>query len=269
MITLRCCFRSSCEQHHNKIMALVPKKVCLAFFILFIIYFLSTLASIKSNFYEYLYPIQCYRENVPSLQDITEISPPKDNSIFFHETSCNSYYNGKITITSRQACAVESAAKMNPQKMVYLLYASPGVLKNEMTESDRMLEALLGYPNVRIQHLNYEKYTKGTPLEHLYQDGAIEASIYAQSHASDVLRYLTLWKYGGIYLDLDVIVTKSFNSLPQNFAGSESEANVAAGVLGFSHNGIGHALAKMCVTELKNNFNGREWGYNGPGVITR
>lgn len=78
-----------------------------------------------------------------------------------------------------------------------------------------------------------------------------------------------MWKYGGIYLDLDVIVIKSLEDLPPNFTGSESETNVAAGVMGFAPNGIGHHLARTCLYDLKDNFDGHDWGSNGPGVITR
>ncbi|KAK4873856.1 hypothetical protein RN001_013216 [Aquatica leii] len=213
--------------------------------------------------------IACYRFKERSLPDISELNPKKGKSIFFHETSCNSYIEGKITIQPRQACAVESAALMNPNYDVYLLFTSPGVIKYEDTESDRILKALLTYNNININHLDYEKYTKDTPVEILYRDGKVEASVYARSHASDVLRYLTLWKYGGIYLDLDVIVIKSLSTLPPNYSGSESDKNVAAGVMGFSANGSGHNFAKMCLDDLKKNFRGNDWGYNGPGTITR
>jgi mannosyltransferase OCH1-like enzyme len=27
-------------------------------------------------------------------------------------------------------------------------------------------------------------------------------------HASDILRYITLWKYGGTYLDMDFVIRK-------------------------------------------------------------
>lgn len=79
---------------------------------------------------------------------------------------------------------------MNPNFDVYLLYVSPGQILFEDTESDRILKALMSYTNVKILHLDYEKYTKGTPVEELYQKGSIESSYYALSHASDVLRYV-------------------------------------------------------------------------------
>ncbi|XP_057653316.1 lactosylceramide 4-alpha-galactosyltransferase [Diorhabda carinulata] len=238
--------------------------------IVVVFFFQNQYLSIK--FYKFFYSkdtISCYRIQTPSLPDITEISPRKGKSIFFHETSCRSFFNDKISITSRQACAVESAAKINPNLDVYLLFTSPGLLKNEKDESDQILQALKTYKNLKMMHLDYEKYVKGTPVEELYTSGKIDNSYYAQSHASDVLRYLTLWKYGGIYLDLDVIVVKSLEDVPPNYAGIESNKNVAAGVLSFDATGEGHKLAERCVNDLKDNFNGRDWGNNGPGVITR
>ncbi|XP_028138147.2 lactosylceramide 4-alpha-galactosyltransferase [Diabrotica virgifera virgifera] len=212
--------------------------------------------------------IHCYRENVESLPDISDFNPRPGKSIFFHETSCHSFDHGKIVINSRQACAVESAAKMNPDLDVYLLYASPGIFRFEGDESDHFLRSLLSYKNVHILHLNYENYVKGSPVETLWTSGKIEKSKYVVSHASDVLRYLTLWKYGGIYLDLDVVVIKSLQDLPLNYAGLQSPNEVAAGVVSFEADGFGHSLADNCVNRLKNKFNGQVWGSNGPVIVS-
>lgn len=148
---------------------------------------------VPARIYHYLYPkesIHCYRLKEDSLPEISDITPQKGNSIFFHETSCQSFFNDKITISARQACAVESAAKMNPNMEIYLLFTSPGRFNFEGDESDRMLQAILNYSNVQVLHLNFERYIKDTPLEELYQTGMIENSDFAQSHASDVLRYV-------------------------------------------------------------------------------
>ncbi|XP_050298941.1 lactosylceramide 4-alpha-galactosyltransferase-like [Anthonomus grandis grandis] len=204
-----------------------------------------------------------------NLPDISAAVPKEGQSIFFHETSCNSLINGKITIKARQACAVESAALMNPHHEVYLLYASPGKFLFQNTESDRFLKELLKYPNVNILHLDLEKYFKDSPVENLYAEGIIRQSRFAQSHTSDVLRFLTLWKYGGIYLDLDVIVTKPLEGLGTDFSGIESNTSVAAGILSFNYTGIGHEYATDCLEDLKYNFKGSDWGWNGPGTVTR
>lgn len=214
--------------------------------------------------------IECYREtNLPTLPDILDDDPPKDKSIFFHETSCTSKDNDRITLTSRQACAVESAALLNPNLRVYLLFSSPGALKSENNRNDRILKQLMSYSNIRIKYLNFDRYLSGSPIEELYDELKIEASFYARSHASDVLRYLTLWRYGGIYMDLDTVLIKSLENIQPNFAGRESDEDVAAGVLSFSHEGDGHKWARQTLEDLKYNFDGWDWGNNGPGVITR
>lgn len=154
--------------------------------------FMSKPHYVPTKIYHYLYPkesINCYRIKRDSLPEISDANPQKGNSIFFHETSCDSFFNNKITISTRQACAVESAAKMNPGMEVYLLFTSPGNFKFNGDESDRLLQTLLSFKNVRIMHLDFEKYIQGTPLEELYQTGMIENSDFARSHASDVLRY--------------------------------------------------------------------------------
>lgn len=153
---------------------------------------LANQPSVPARIYHYLYPqdsINCYRQKRDSLPEISDIYPKKGNSIFFHETSCNSFLKNKISISARQACAVESAAKLNPDMEVYLLFTSPGNFNFSGDESDRILQALLTYENIRIMHLDFEKYVKDTPLEELYKTGMIDNSGFAISHASDVLRY--------------------------------------------------------------------------------
>jgi lactosylceramide 4-alpha-galactosyltransferase len=155
--------------------------------------------------------ISCYEEEVSNtIDEITSSAsppPPRGKSIFFHETSCASSLQGGIVLTARQACAVESAAKMNPELEVYLLFTAPINLGNS-TEKSKLISQLLSYTNIHIRHLNFEKYFMGSPLEEWYKGGALKASRWPRSHASDALRFLTLWKYGGTYLDLDVVVTR-------------------------------------------------------------
>lgn len=69
---------------------------------------------------------------------------------------------------------------------------------------------------------------------------------------SDFLRYVGLYKYGGIYFDTDVIVLRSFERLPdsffytkegkhmaiidqfpESFAGDQNGESVATGVMGY------------------------------------
>lgn len=63
---------------------------------------------------------------------------------------------------------------------------------------------------------------------------------------SDFLRFLILYKYGGIYLDLDVVVQKSLDTLPANFCGIEGGNDLNVAVLGLQ-NKTGHDLSELCL----------------------
>uniref|UniRef100_A0A146MF39 Lactosylceramide 4-alpha-galactosyltransferase n=1 Tax=Lygus hesperus TaxID=30085 RepID=A0A146MF39_LYGHE len=201
--------------------------------------------------------IKCY--NDPQLSSLDDGSVRKNKSIFFFETSC--HHNGTFLLNSRQACAVESAALVNPDKDVLVLVPSPF----DKISTQSHMTALLSYPNVRIEHIDMSKYFIGTPLENWYKQGRLKTSRWPTSHTSDILRYTTLWKFGGYYVDLDVVILKSFNGLT-NFVGAEDEEDVAAGFLAFNY---GHPLIHLAMLDLKYKFKGWRWGNNGPGVITR
>ncbi|CAK9829402.1 Lactosylceramide 4-alpha-galactosyltransferase [Anthophora retusa] len=213
--------------------------------------------------------IMCYEEpSIPGgLPDFNPESASEklmtDRNIFFHETSC--FDDAGLVLNTRQACAVESAAKMNPNMNVYLLFVSPLKISDQSRE---IFNQLLTYPNIRIRHINPKEYTRNTPLDTWYKTDALKKSKWPRNHMSDVLRYLTLWKYGGIYLDLDVVVTTSLEGL-RNFAGAEDWNHIAAGVMGLDMTEIGRRVADTCISDMKANFRGDIWGNNGPGVITR
>lgn len=127
------------------------------------------------------------------------------------ETSCKSRINGSITLIGRQACTIESAARANPDMDINLLVAAPAKV-NVSTPEGRYLSAILSYSNVKIYSMNVEKYLEGTPVEGLWKSGRLleaDDPKWRTSHLSDVLRYTTMWKYGGIYLDLDMMITQS------------------------------------------------------------
>lgn len=66
-----------------------------------------------------------------------------------------------------------------------------------------------------------------------------------------------------------MIVTKSLDELGTDFTGFESRTSVAAGILSFNYTGDGHDFANSCLEDLKSNFKGHDWGWNGPGTVTR
>ncbi|XP_047498536.1 lactosylceramide 4-alpha-galactosyltransferase-like [Penaeus chinensis] len=78
-------------------------------------------------------------------------------------------------------------------------------------------------------------------------------------------RWLLLWYYGGIYLDLDVVVKRPLTELP-NCTGLESGQWASAGVLKFTP---AHPLIRACLDHFAAHFDGKVWGANGPKLLTR
>ena len=142
----------------------------------------------------------------------TQTEPnPGDKHIIFIETGCllkkplNSKYKG-LVLHKRQVCAIESAANMNPDYKVYLLYSCP--IHGRLEDSSKYVQTIFTYPNVHLWKLETKRHFSNTPLENWNFKAAIMTSLWPKEHASDVLRFLTLWKYGGTYLDMDFVIMK-------------------------------------------------------------
>lgn len=145
-------------------------------------------------------------------------------------------------------------AKINPGHEIFVLFTSPVGFKDQPPSP--ILGALLYYPNINFNYLNLEEYAQGTPLEDWIKTGELYASKYVTSHTSDILRYLSLWKFGGTYLDLDTITLKPFTL--RNFAGAESSDFINAGIINLEGKD-GHEIADFCLRDLLKNFNGNDW----------
>ena len=172
----------------------------------------------------------------------TNTKPIGGKNIFFLETSYSS--DGIVKLNARQACAIESAAKANPSHQIFVLFASPVGFRNATPLP--LVELILSYNNVHLNYLNITQYAEKTPLEEWIKKGDLFKSKYINAHTSDVLRYLTLWKYGGTYLDLDVVVRKPLDSIPSNYAGAENSKTINCAVLNLDRQ-FGFLFADMCL----------------------
>lgn len=145
---------------------------------------------------------------------------------------------------------------MNPEHEVFVLFTSPVGFRNQSHLP--IIDALSTYKNIHFNYLNLTQYAAHTPLAEWIKSGELFRSDFLNSHTSDVLRYLSLWKYGGTYLDLDVVIIKPLSVLEPNYAGAESKTAVAAGIINLEGH-QGHTIADMCVKDLLKNFNGKDW----------
>ncbi|XP_068631963.1 zinc finger protein 540-like [Battus philenor] len=68
---------------------------------------------------------------------------------------------------------------------------------------------------------------------------------------------------------MDVVVAKRLDTLGGNWAARESDVAIANGALAFSVDPIGRKISKATMREIQTNYKSNDWGYNGPGAITR
>ena len=192
------------------------------------------------------------------------VQPRNGKNIFFLDTS---RMEAKREINARQACSIESAARANPHLKVFLSIVSPRQ-STEYLELFPVLRAVESYGNVHFNSINLLEFARGTLLENFVRRGELQLSEFVVSHTSDALRYLILWKYGGTYLDADVIVKKRLDSFPMNYACDELTDSVNGAVLNLVGN-VGRKVARMFLKDLIKNYDRNVWVSSGPELITR
>lgn len=190
-----------CRPHFRIIHIRILCLLLISLLFLYNINFLNNVNQFFNSSQKHL--ISCYFKDKDS-SSLIELNPSEvtKNSIFFIETSCN-HENG-INLNLRQGCAIESAAYLNPNTKVFVLFVAPSFINN----GSEVINRLNIYTNIHLRHINFIKYTHKTPLQDFVASNTIFTSHWPVSHASDLLRFLTLWKFGGTYLDLDVVLMK-------------------------------------------------------------
>ena len=134
---------------------------------------------------------------------------------------------------------------MNPNLTVYLLMTGDVDLTAPTVKT--LVDA---YANLRIRRIHLGDYIAKTPLAHWYFCTTWNYGPWAVSHLSDGLRFLTLYKFGGYYFDLDVVQMRPVTSLT-NFVVAEDGKKVGSSALHFDHD---HALIRLAVEEFYFNY---------------
>lgn len=212
----------------------------------------------------------CYDERFPERQnqlpDFVNLASNERPPIFFLETTCLSSTVGKVTLNPRQGCAIESAALANPSSDIYVLFIGWAVLT---PTNDSIIEKLLNYKNIYFKRINLANYTAKTLVAKLYNSKEINRSPYAFKQTNDMLRLLTLWKYGGTFLDMDVISRKGLKNIGTNYVGTGSDETIHTAVMSFDKNGVGHKFLGDCLRWANENFQMDVQNSLGDVLITR
>lgn len=145
---------------------------------------------------------------------------------------------------NRQACAVESAAKWNSNRDIFVIFSAQVGFDGKDPYSP-VINALKSYPNIHFRTVDWYQYAIGTPAEQWIKKDMIFKSKFFNVHLSDLLRLITLYKYGGIYFDLDFVIQRNLDDLPPNFAGAQIENDINNAVFGFDNKDVGHDLINL------------------------
>ncbi|KAI4353285.1 hypothetical protein L6164_002247 [Bauhinia variegata] len=117
---------------------------------------------------------------------------------------------------------------------------------------------------------------KDTPLE-AWLEGMNSGTkdpghIPLSQNLSNMIRLAMLYKYGGVYMDTDLIILKDFTEL-RNAVGAQSIDSVTRKWTRLNNAimlyDINHPILLDFIREFATSFDGNRWGYNGPYLVSR
>ncbi|XP_022834182.1 lactosylceramide 4-alpha-galactosyltransferase-like [Spodoptera litura] len=180
--------------------------------------------------------LSCHESRKGDNLGLLDLSMVQENSIFFLETSCLG------DLSSRLACSVESAARANRNRKIYVLFSSPvsaGAL-NPRAILNTLQES---YSNLKFARILIKDFAKNTSL-HSFINKLDKRDL--DQRVSRILKFLVLYKFGGMYLSFDVIVAKKFDLCDSWFV-KDTPYTYSADMFAFSKSEAGKKLAEAAV----------------------
>ncbi|XP_064020818.1 alpha-1,4-N-acetylglucosaminyltransferase [Pogoniulus pusillus] len=180
-------------------------------------------------------------------------------SIIFLETS------ERLEPPPLVSCSVESAARTYQDRPIILFMkglANGTALRP--ASSYAAFSLLSSIKNVFIFPLQMETIFQETPLLSWYNQVVPEQEKNWVHVSSDASRLALIWKYGGIYMDTDVI---SIRPIPEeSFLAAQKSQFSSNGIFGFPAH---HKFIWDCMENFVLKYNGNIWGNQGPFLMTR
>ncbi|XP_077147403.1 alpha-1,4-N-acetylglucosaminyltransferase-like [Ranitomeya variabilis] len=194
--------------------------------------------------------------NISQTRDVLQ----QGNGILFVETT------DRMDEPSLVLCSIESAARVYPDRPVvfFMKGLEDIVTGDDEKKAQKHYPTLSIYKNIYIFPLRLEKLFAETPFLAWYEKIDTTREVYWTHVKSDACRFAMMWKYGGIYMDTDVI---SIRPIPEdNFLAAETFTTTSSSVFGLSPH---HNLSWEFMENFVQNYRGEIWGHQGPGVFTR
>ncbi|KAH8273159.1 hypothetical protein KR018_007225, partial [Drosophila ironensis] len=198
-----------------------------------------------------------YKEDI-HLEDILQanLMPDPGRSIFFIATPINIENirePKKLYLNEHETCAIESAALHNPNFLIFVLF--PGPTNQTLAPGEG---ALGNYDNVHFRSVDIQNYSTGTPMD-IWPTNSYFPKV-SEHNILDCVRLITLYRFGGLCLDLDVIDLHRLEKLSPNYVFFKGRRNnfLFAPILNLSPTGIGHQVAVESLNKFKNYLKGTE-----------
>ncbi|XP_067143883.1 lactosylceramide 4-alpha-galactosyltransferase-like [Centruroides vittatus] len=215
-------------------------------FLLLITYLLNQ----NGNVYKIHRAVSSLLHHIPGQLGLLKVNSA---NIFFAETS------GSSSLNVRQACAIESTAR-------YHSSASVNVLIFTRNDTRDMFNLTRKYSNIQFIKSTFQEIFKDTPLFKWCKRKEWIKSEYKVLDLSDAARYALIWKYGGIYLDLDIVMLKSISFLG-NFVIKEHDTSIGGSIFGIKHHN--HSFLLNCMNAASKEYRTNSFGSIGPPLFTR
>ncbi|XP_060674423.1 uncharacterized protein LOC132804276 [Ziziphus jujuba] len=173
---------------------------------------------------------------------------------------------------TRDFLAIDTVFKSHPQGCLMIISRTM-----DSSRGYRILKPLLdrGFKVLAVTP-DLPFLVKNTPaeawLEGLKSSKIDPGFIPLPQNLANLIRLTVLYKYGGVYLDTDIIILRDFSEL-RNSIGAQSIDRATKqwtilnnAVMVFDMN---HPILLDFMKEFSLTFNGNIWGFNGPFLLTR
>ncbi|XP_041419440.1 alpha-1,4-N-acetylglucosaminyltransferase-like isoform X2 [Xenopus laevis] len=208
--------------------------------------------------------IKAPNNEAPNNEATREIRPEEilhqGNGIFFIETT------DRMEPPHVVMCAVESAARIYPTRPI--AFFMKGLPKINTVEDENKAKikfpSFSSYDNIYLFPLKLEEIFSNTPLLPWYKKVNTNNENDWTKVSSDASRLALIWKYGGIYMDTDII---SVRPIPlKNFVAAESNDIYSNSVFGSLPH---HSFTSKGMEDFVQNYNGAILGHQGPDLFAR
>uniref|UniRef100_A0A8C5QPJ9 Alpha 1,4-glycosyltransferase domain-containing protein n=1 Tax=Leptobrachium leishanense TaxID=445787 RepID=A0A8C5QPJ9_9ANUR len=163
-------------------------------------------------------------------------------------------------------CSIESAARAYPERPVaFFMKALPDMKSGDyQTQARKLIPVLSSIENIYFFPLRMDKLYTDTPLLSWYKKVDPAKERYWIHVSADGFRLAAMWKYGGIYMDTDVIAMRPIPY--KNFLAAETAGYCSNTVFGLDPR---HNFTWECMEDFVKSYKGDFWGYQGPQLLTR